>query len=164
MEDFDFTGENYEGIVQITAYDEETYGIADMTGLCWYWLLFYWFPPINSRPLMADLISSATGMDMDEARLTDIARRMITLIRAYNVRAGMKRKDDVMPEKFFDMEPPPEYAKYRKLTHELHGKLIDRWYELKGFDKEGIPTKETLAKYGLDYVHQELRQRGISTD
>ena len=29
---------------------------------------------------------------------------------------------------------------------------------------DGIPTKETLEKLGLDYVSQDLQQRGILTD
>ena len=44
---------------------------------------------------------------------------------------------------------------------DLFNKWIDRYYELKGWDSQGIPTKDTLERLGLDYVGQDLEERGI---
>ena len=117
-------------------------------------------PAINSRTLITDLISSATGMDIDEAELTKIARRIITLGRAYNVREGIRRKDDCVPKHVFQRTPPPPEMKLDPVTFK---KLIDTFYKISGWDSDGIPTKETLGDFGLDYVRQDLEQRGILT-
>ena len=90
---------------------------------------------------------------MDEAKLTRAARRYRTLVRAINIRRGMRRKD----------EKPPENH-WKKRFPELEEKLMDEYYKLKGWNKEGIPTKESLHELGLDYVSEDFVQRGILTD
>ncbi len=154
----DLTGVDYEGMVQFVSYNEEILAITDVTGTCFFWTNFWPFPPFNSRHLMADLISCVTGMDIDEAELTEVAQRIIHLVRAYNVREGVSRKGDDMPDLFFEKSPKPPH---RQIDRTLFNKWLDRYYELKGWDEEGIPTGETLTESGLDYVRQDLEQREV---
>jgi benzoyl-CoA reductase subunit BamB len=90
---------------------------------------------------------------MDEAKLTQATKRYRTLVRAVNIRRGMRRKD----------EKPPENH-WKKRFPELEKKLLDEYYKLKGWNKEGIPTKKSLHELGLDYVSKDFIQRGILTD
>ena len=46
----------------------------------------------------------------------------------------------------------------------MEQKHLDAFYEFKGWNNEGIPTKETLDKLGLDYVSEDFLQRGILAD
>ncbi|MBI4187657.1 MAG: aldehyde dehydrogenase [Chloroflexi bacterium] len=137
---------DFEGACLFMSHQEETYTLGDAAGLCYYWLGHHPSPPIGSRSLIADLISAATGLDIDEAGATRIAKRIVNVVRAYNVRAGIRRKDDSIPG-------TPD--------NPLFAKCVDKWYELKGWDKDGIPTPETLVGLGLDDVRQELERRGI---
>jgi aldehyde:ferredoxin oxidoreductase len=89
-------------------------------------------------------------MDIDEAELWKIARRNMTLVRAINVTRGIRRKDD---------RPPDDHWKHR--FPEIEAKLLDEYYKLKGWNGDGIPTKQTLEELGLDYVTTSLEQRGI---
>ena len=41
--------------------------------------------------------------------------------------------------------------------------LLTKYYQFKGWNSEGIPTRETLEKLGLGYVADDLEQRGILT-
>ncbi len=158
LADFDYSASDYEGIVQFVAHDEETYTLADSAGPCCFWLIFAHHPPLCGRPLMADLISSATGMDIDETEATKITRRIINLVRSYNVRAGLRRKDDAPQEMYFERTPEPPY---QILGRDQLNKIIDRFYELRGWNSEGIPTKEALEESGLQDVRQELERRGF---
>ena len=152
-------GADREPDCQFAAYDDETYTILDMTGICSFWSIFLPSASINSRALMADLVSSVTGMDTSEAELTVMAARTISLVRALNLRQGMRRKDDTVAKMFFQGTPAsPE----RKLDPDVFNKWLDRFYELKGWDSQGIPTRETLQELGLDYVWQDLERREIS--
>ena len=90
---------------------------------------------------------------MDEAKLTQAAKRYRTLVRAVNVRRGMRRKD----------EKPPENH-WKKRFPELEKELLDRYYKYKGWNNEGIPTKESLHELGLDYVIEDFVERGILRD
>jgi benzoyl-CoA reductase subunit BamB len=98
-------------------------------------------------------ISAGAGIEMDEEKLTEAARRYRTLVRAYNIRRGMRRKDDKPPENH-----------WKKRFPELEKELLDTYYKFKGWNDDGIPTKETLTALGLDYVAEEFLQKGILTD
>lgn len=158
LAEFDRTGDDYEGSCQFAVYDEETFTLTDVTGLCNFWTVFFPYPPINSRSLVASLVSSTTGIDIDEGGLTQIARRIINLIRAYNLMLGLTRKDDTVPKMFFQRTPGPPWI---KLDPDKFNKLIDRFYQLRGWSSEGIPTTNTLEGLGMNYVSEELVKRGI---
>jgi len=106
-------------------------------------------PPYHIHNL-PKLISSATGLDIDEDRLWEIAKRNRNLLRAINIRRGMRRKDE---------RPPDDH--WRKRFPEFEAELHDAYYKFKGWNNEGIPTKETLDELGLDYVSQDFEQRGV---
>ena len=155
---FSHDGANYEPWCQLYAYDTVMFAITDNTGLCHFTAGFSGFQPVNSLELMANLVSAATGWDIGEVEAARVAERTINLVRAYGLRLGLSRKDDTVPKIFFEREPaPPRF----KLRQEVLDKWLDRFYEIKGWDKAGIPTKETLEKLDLDYVWQDLEQRGI---
>ena len=90
---------------------------------------------------------------MDEEKLTKAAKRYRTLVRAINIRRGMRRKD----------EKPPENH-WKKRFPELEKELLDTYYRLKGWNNEGVPTKESLHELGLDYVSMDFIRRGILTE
>jgi hypothetical protein len=65
----------------------------------------------------------------------------------------MRRKDE---------KPPKDHWKRR--FPELEAKLLDEYYKFKGWNNDGIPTKETLDKLGLDYVSKDFLKRGIYSE
>jgi benzoyl-CoA reductase subunit BamB len=87
---------------------------------------------------------------MDEEKLTRAAKRYRTLVRAVNIRRGMRRKD----------EKPPENH-WKKRFPELEKELLDAYYKLKGWNMDGIPTRESLEELQLDYVFKDFVERGI---
>ena len=124
--------------------------IDDALGLCAGLSSFPIKPPyhINNLP---QIISAATGLDIDRDELWNkIIKRNRNLIRAANVRRGLRRKDD---------KPPQDH--WRKRFPEHEAKLLDEHYKFKGWNKEGIPTKETLEGLGIGYVGEDLEKRGI---
>ena len=92
-------------------------------------------------------------MDIDSDGLWEIARRNRNLVRALNVRRGLRRIDEKPPEDHWQIREP-----------ETETKLLDAYYEFKGWNNDGVPTKETLDRLGLDYVSEDFLQRGILTD
>ncbi len=165
---YDQTGPDFEVRGLILSYSDEQYTICDALGVCQWWTGKWGvLPPITGRAMFADLLSYATGWDIDETELTKIAQRNINLIRSYNVREGLRRKDDAIPEYAFTKEPPEHFKRLKdknakKLDRDLFNKQIDGWYQLKGWDNDGIPTKETLVELGMEDVYQELERRGIT--
>jgi len=106
-------------------------------------------PPYHIHNL-PQIISAATGLDIDEAELWKITKRNRNLIRAINVRRGLRRADE---------KPPEDH--WKKRFPEYEAKLLNEYYKYRGWNSEGIPTKETLQELGLPYIAEDLEQRGI---
>jgi benzoyl-CoA reductase subunit BamB len=136
----------------IVDWQEMMHYIDDGLGMCAGLSSFPLKPPyhIHNYP---KFISSGAGIEMDEAKLAQAAKRYRTLVRAINIRRGMRRKD----------EKPPENH-WKKRFPELEKELLDAYYKLKGWNSEGIPTRESLHELGLDYVSEDFLRRGILTN
>ncbi|MFC2004319.1 aldehyde ferredoxin oxidoreductase family protein [Chloroflexota bacterium] len=134
---------------EIVDWMEKMHYIDDALGVCAGLSSFPLKPPYHIHNYPA-IISAATGMDVDEAGLSQVAKRNRTLIRAVNVRRGMRRADE---------KPPEDH--WKKRFPELEANLLDGYYKFKGWNNQGIPTKETLHELGLDYVSEELERIGI---
>jgi benzoyl-CoA reductase subunit BamB len=136
----------------IVDWQERMHYIDDALGMCAGLSSFPLKPPyhIHNYP---KFISAGAGIDMDEAKLTQAIKRYRTLVRAINIRRGMRRKD----------EKPPENH-WKKRFPELERELLDTYYKYKGWNNEGIPTKASLHELGLDDVSEDLLQRKILTD
>jgi benzoyl-CoA reductase subunit BamB len=135
--------------VDIVDWQEMIHYFDDALGVCAGLSSFPLKPPyhIHNYP---KIVSAATGIDMDEEGLKTVYRRNRSLIRAVNVRRGLRRADE---------KPPEDH--WKKRFPELEEKLLDAYYKFKGWDHEGIPTKETLQQLDLGYVAEDLEQRGI---
>jgi benzoyl-CoA reductase subunit BamB len=136
----------------IVDWQEMMHYIDDALGVCAGLSAFPLKPPYHIHNYPA-LISSAAGIDMDEAKLTKATRRNRTLVRAVNVRRGLRREDE---------KPPDDH--WKKRFPELEAKLLDGYYKYKGWNNQGIPTKESLEDLGMDYVGKDLMRRGILVD
>ena len=139
-------------VCDIVDWMEQMHYIDDALGMCTGVSSFHLKPPyhIHNFP---KFISAGAGIDMDEDKLTQATKRYRTLVRAINIRRGLRRKD----------EKPPE-THWKKRFPELEAELLDSYYKLKGWNKEGIPMKESLVELGLDYVSEDFIQRKILTD
>jgi benzoyl-CoA reductase subunit BamB len=140
-----------EATCEIVDWQERMHYIDDALGMCAGLSSFHLKPPyhIHNYP---GFISAGAGIDMDEASLTLAAKRYRTLIRAINIRRGMRRRD----------EKPPENH-WKKRFPELEKQLLDAYYRYKGWNEEGIPTRESLQDLGLEDVAEDLMRRGILT-
>ena len=135
--------------VDIVNWQEMMHYIDDALGVCAGLSSFPLKPPyhIHNYP---HLISAAAGIDMDEEGLKQVYRRNRNLIRAVNIRRGLRRADE---------NPPQDH--WKKRFPELEEKLLDAYYKFKGWNNQGIPTKATLHDLKLDDVAKDLLQRGI---
>ena len=137
---------SYKGAAVPTIDQEGRVAAGDMVGIC-KWLA-PWFMTQN-MDVPVKLFSLATGIELSEADLLTAAQRVLTLERAINVIKGMKRKDDTLPRRFFEEPEPVGPLKGERLLKEKFDEMIDDYYALRGYDKDGVPKEETFRKYGL---------------
>ena len=93
-------------------------------------------------------IRLATGMKMDFGRFTQAGERGYTLERLFNLREGIGKDKDWLAKRFTDV--PLE--KGNEKSKVPLAQMLPRYYKLRGWDENGMPTQKTLNKLDLDFV------------
>jgi len=96
--------------------------------------------------VFSKLYESVTGIPMTPKKLLAAGHRIHILERYMNTREGISRQDDTLPDRFLK-EGRKNDPKNRTVPLE---KMLDNYYKLRGYDKNGIPTGETLREYGIE--------------
>ncbi len=139
--------ERYKAVAVVET--ENTYCIRDTLIVCWYSVAW---PPIFWMDDFAEVLPLVTGIEEfgSKDELTKIAERQVTLKRLFNVREGITRADDRLPERFTH-EPMPEGPGKGQVVH--LEPMLDDYYQLRGWDViSGIPTRATVNRLSLDFV------------
>ena len=106
----------------------------------------------NSIDNMVPLLKACIGVETDGNRLREAAKRIWTLERMYNVREGFGKKDDMLPERFYNEEIDEGPSKGQILDKAEFIAELEDYYAARGWDKEGVPTKETLQSLNLSQL------------
>ena len=138
-----------EASCEIVDWMEKMHYIDDALGMCAGLSSFPLKPPYHIHNY-AEFVTAGTGIKMSKDDVWKSATRTRTLMRALNVRRGMRRADD---------KPPEDH--WRKRFPDLEKQLLDQYYKLKGFNQQGIPTRESLHELEMDFVAEEFEQKGI---
>jgi len=100
------------------------------------------------------------GVNLNEKEYLKVGERIWNLVRLFNIReAGISRKDDTLPERMFE-EPlpmPPKGEEKVNLPREAFDRMLSEYYYMRGWDDNGIPTKEKLVELNLDKI-QEVKK------
>jgi aldehyde:ferredoxin oxidoreductase len=111
---------------------------------------------------MAEVLSVLTGVDFSEERLHQACDRIYNVERAYLVKNGVRREDDVAPRHFYETALPSGISAGKTLDRDKFEELKDAWYDLRGQDrKTGAPKRETLEALGLNYVADDMEKTGV---
>ncbi len=125
---------------------EDLYAMGNSLIICWYEV---GWPPVFYFDDMARALAAATGMEeyRDPRAIRIAAERIVTLRRMFNVREGLRRKDDTLPERFLREPMPTGPARGNVCRLD---EMLDDYYRARGCDPEtGVPTDETLRRLGL---------------
>jgi aldehyde:ferredoxin oxidoreductase len=134
----------YEGrkdpahFVEFTKKDQDYIATADSGVLCWI---------IYHGPLWAEKLSEwltyVTGVTQTKEDLDRLGERIWNLERLFNMRAGITGKDDALPPRI-TKEPR---VKNRVVPLDT---LLVEYYEWRGWDQRGVPTRKKLKELALE--------------
>lgn len=138
-----------EGKAALVRREEERTDIVDMTGVC-AWLTSFTGLPVDAA-VIAECMTLGLGTTVDVDYLTEAATALHHLERAFLGRCGFTRSDDKLSKAFYDrLRPGGRAMPELGFTDDELEKMKDDYYRLMGWDlKTGMPTHETLLKYGL---------------
>jgi aldehyde:ferredoxin oxidoreductase len=105
---------------------------------------------------LAELLSSATGLEIDGEGLMKAGERIFNVEKAFNLREGLRRKDDALSDRYFFEKT--ELGKTSGLNRARFETMLDEYYEARGWDQEGFPAEETLKRLNLEDIARQLRR------
>jgi aldehyde:ferredoxin oxidoreductase len=126
------------------------YSLLDSASLCQFvygpaWTLY-------DAEETAKMINAVTGWNLTVQELLEVGERRLNLLRAFNAREGLSRKDDTLPKKFFKELKGTGPTSNVALTQQELDHALDEYYRLAGWTPDGIPTAQTLEKLDIAWA------------
>ncbi|OGP87888.1 MAG: hypothetical protein A2157_10845 [Deltaproteobacteria bacterium RBG_16_47_11] len=144
-----------EGKAAMVKWCEECIGIQHCLEVC----IFAWRGYDFTVPgLLADIYTAVTGIEVSGEQLLKVAERVINLERCFNIREGLQKSDDTLPDRFTKETLPEGPSKGQVVRI---APMVDEYYELRGWDVEsGLPKRANLEALGLKEMADELEGLG----
>ncbi len=96
---------------------------------------------------MVEFFPLVSGLNIDLKEFMRTGERIFTLKRLFNCRRGIGRKDDFLPSRLLTL-PRGEGGAGNYLPN--LGKMLNEYYQARGWDVSGVPTGAKLREMGLD--------------
>ncbi len=140
--------------VRFATYTQIFYSLLDTLELC----QFVWGPAwtLYGPSETVEMVRAVTGWRVSLYELMKVGQRRLNLLRVFNAREGLTRKDDRLPKKFFQpLQGEGPTAGVALDPAEIEAAL-DLYYQLNGWTSDGIPTRASLADLGIEWAAEHL--------
>ena len=108
--------------------------------------------------LYVEMLNMVTGLDFETPGLLKAGEKIMHLEKAFNMREGLTRKDDRLPERYLK-EPIPEGPSKGQVVH--LDELLDQYYMARGWDvNTGLVPKNKFEGLGLNEIAEDLEKAG----
>jgi aldehyde:ferredoxin oxidoreductase len=123
----------------VKAFQDAT-AVFDAAGICIFTSFAWGLADIQPQ------IQAACEGDWSMDKLNLMGERIWNMEKQFNLAAGLSKKDDNLPPRL--TTEPAKTGPAKGLVNGLD-KMLPEYYELRGWDKEGVPKAETLSRLGL---------------
>jgi aldehyde:ferredoxin oxidoreductase len=123
--------------------------VVDSLGICKF-MVFWGKIPLK---ILVDYYNAINGTKISFNDLVKIGERIWNIQRAFNIRMGITRKDDTLPERFLKESVDEGPAKGQIVELDV---MLEEYYAERGLDEDGKPGKEKLIELGLDWIANDL--------
>jgi len=148
---FSYSKEKVQKLIEFQRIRGGFFESATVCRLPWVEVSFglHWYP---------EYLEAITGNRMTWEDLYQIGDRIYNLIRAYWKREipQFGRTWDRPPDRWFEEPHSQGKMKGVKIDREKYEEMLSYYYELRGWDENGIPLRETLDAFGLKGVAKEM--------
>jgi aldehyde:ferredoxin oxidoreductase len=131
--------------VRALFYTQQAWSLYNCIGMC-----DFVGVPINPFRLeyLRDYVNAATGWNTTVFELLKVGERSNNLARLFNLREGFTAKDDTLPDRLFEGLHNGK-LKGQGIGREEFDNALKLYYQMAGWDGEGIPTPGKLAELDL---------------
>jgi aldehyde:ferredoxin oxidoreductase len=95
-------------------------------------------------------IRAASGISMDIKEFYSLGERIWNLEKLFNLKSGLGRENDVLPARCYQDEVQGEASESSVIDYNRWQEMLTEYYSLRGWDYNGVPTREKLQSLGIE--------------
>jgi len=138
-------GKNWplEKKADLVIYHQTLRPLFDMLGVC----RLPWIELGLDENLYAGMYSAVTGVEVSLKQLLERSGAIYDMTRLINIKYGISRKDDYPSQRVFDdpVQTGPRAGEH--VDRAEYEKLLDIYYQKRGWDKQGIPDPDKAESF-----------------
>ena len=160
-----------EAKAKLVQFYENLFELPDSLGICKFNFghLGFWHDRVEDFEKMWDYLTKgvlySTGLNFTKEEMMEIGERAYQIERAVIAMRGIRRQDDMPNWKCLNESCPGEHPAgpnpLPPIDKEKYEKILDKYYELRGWNEEGIPTRKRLEELGLKEVADAIEKKGV---
>jgi aldehyde:ferredoxin oxidoreductase len=125
---------------------ENTYAVGDSVGMCRFTTKLFNSPSLPGFEQFAPQVANVTGLEFTEDQLAGIGLNIMGVERLINHRLGVRRKDDTLPERWFNEPIATGPFKGEKIDRAEFDTLLSRFYAISSLTDDGVPNADLRAR------------------
>lgn len=98
-------------------------------------------------PEISNMLRASIGINISDEEILKAGERIWNLEKLFNLEAGLTKEDDTLPPRLLKEQLTTGPAKGKVAELDV---MLKEYYELRGWDTEGIPTEEKLDELVID--------------
>ncbi len=134
--------------VRFFSLGQRAWGINNLLSICNFCSV-----PIHAMTFakLVEAVQAVTGWDVSLFEIMQASERSLVMSRMFNVREGFGAADDRVISRWYQQMPSGPLAGH-KIDEPEFRKAIDLYYDISGWDKNGVPTTGKLIDLELDWL------------
>ena len=129
-----------EGKPELLKTFQDLTAVVDSSDICLFTTFAIGLPEISA------MLRGVTGIELEDEEILKIGERIWNIEKLFNLEAGLSREDDTLPPRL--LNEPLTSGPARGKVAEID-KMLDDYYQVRGWDTDGVPSEEKLEELSL---------------
>lgn len=132
---------------------ENIYAVGDSVGMCRFTTKLFNSPSLPGLEEFQQQLANVTGLQFTLEELDRAGLNIMGVERLINHRVGVRRKDDTLPDRWFDEPTTSGPFAGEHIDRREFDTMLSRFYEISNLTEEGVPDeafrRELLTTLGV---------------
>jgi aldehyde:ferredoxin oxidoreductase len=120
---------------------ENIYAVGDAVGMCRFTTKLFNSPSLPGLEEFQQQLANVTGLEFTLDELDRAGLNIMGVERLINYRLGVRRKDDTLPDRWFDEPNTSGPFKGERIDREEFDRMLSRFYDISELTEEGVPRE-----------------------
>jgi aldehyde:ferredoxin oxidoreductase len=137
---------------------ENIYAVGDAVGMCRFTTKLFNSPSLPGMEEFQEQLAHVTGLRFTLDELDRVGLNIMGVERLINYRLGVRRKDDTLPDRWFDEPSTAGPFKGERIDRAEFDRMLSRFYDISQLTEEGIPREPFRRELEAVLENREVRE------